>query len=650
MSATTAVLPSSEPAVPVRSGWRRAVLVFAALGTASYVFGRLVGRYGAGTVSPQVMMMATMLGPALALVGFGLWWCFLGDGGRGKRVLSVLGVLAAIGVIVAVGEEWMRVFVGVWGVPLAIGITGLVLAAVPAARWWPAAALIGLSAVSPWLALRLDGVTGQFELDTSPRWKPSVANEAERLLADEATIPGPTGPAPGEAAGPPIAPGKGTASGTPDPQRPGEAPTGTAGAPGERSGATGAALGAGGAPGALLIPTGTAPEWPGFRGALRTAEVPVASYRGWDGSQPRERWRKKPVGPAWSSICAVGEFLYTQEQRGENESVVCYRADTGKVVWARGEPGKHSDPPSGAGPRATPSLADGRVFAVTAAGTVCAVRAWNGEPLWQVNLAERFGATKPVFGLSTSPLVLGDTVIINPGSPSAPRLVALDAATGKTRWQTDAKGTDGYSSPHIAIVADTPQLMTFNGAGLFGHDPATGRELWSYDWVVPQNEPTTVQPLVLPDGRVIIGGGNVGTGTRCVKVQRKGDAWSVSEEWKITKFTPKFNDVVRVGDNLFGLDSGRLVCLDLSNGAERWKEGEYGAGQLLLVGDKLLIATERGQLACVAAKAEEYEELWKMDVVKGKTWNHPVIARGRLYYRNTTEMVAFDLPGWKEKE
>src|SRR5262245_33940615 len=165
---------AGESAEPVRSGWRRAVVVFTALGAASYIFGRLVQREASGQIPPQVMIMATMLGPLVALLGFGLWWCFLGDGGRWKRVLAVLGVLAAAAVVVVAGESWMRLFVAVWGVPLAAGITGLALVAIPAARRWPAA-LIALVAVSPWLALRLEGVTGEFELDTSFRWKPSPA-------------------------------------------------------------------------------------------------------------------------------------------------------------------------------------------------------------------------------------------------------------------------------------------------------------------------------------------------------------------------------------------------------------------------------------------------------------------------------------------
>jgi outer membrane protein assembly factor BamB len=262
-----------------------------------------------------------------------------------------------------------------------------------------------------------------------------------------------------------------------------------------------------------------------------------------------------------------------------------------------------------------------------------------------VNLAERFSATKPEFGLATSPLVVGESVIINPASTTAPRLVALETATGKTRWITESRGTDGYSSPHPAAIDGVDQVLLFDERGLTGHDPASGRELWHYDWTVAQNEPTTVQPLVLPDGRIVIGGGNIGLGIRCVVVRKEGDGWSAKEAWRTTRFTPKFNDIVRSGDYLYGLDGGMLSCLKLSDGQRMWKEGRYGAGQLLLVGDKLIIVSEKGQVACVAAKPNDYEELWRMDAIKGKTWNHPAIARGRLFVRNMGEMVAYDLPG-----
>ncbi|HEY1191618.1 MAG TPA: PQQ-binding-like beta-propeller repeat protein [Gemmata sp.] len=582
-----------EAVAPARSGWRRAVIAFTVLGAAGFVFGRVAYRLESVTVPMPVIMLCS-LAPTLALMGFGLWWVLLGDFRRGARVLSVLGVAAAaVGVLVlAQGSfdppQGLKMFALLWGVPLAVAVTGLTLAAVPALRGWPVV-LVGAAAVSPWLLLRTEGVTGAFDLDVAFRWSPSRTAVAEQQLAERATV----NPA--------------TTS-------------------------------------AEVVATGA--DWPGFRGAQRTGVAPVAAYQGWDGSAPKERWRKDPVGPAWSSVCVAGGFLFTQEQRGESESVVCYRADDGKEVWARGDSGKHTDWASGSGPRATPTFADGKVFAMTASGAVLALKAGSGEVLWRVDLKERFGAIKPQFGWSASPLVVGELVIVNPSSVAAPRLVALSAGTGETKWQTGAKGTDGYSSPQPATFADVAAVLIYNGDGLFGHDPATGAELWRYEWKTQANEPATVQPMVLAGDLVVVGAGIKGLGTRCLKVQRAGGEWSVSEKWSTTKFTPVFNDMVKFGDSLFGLDTGRVVCLDLKTGAVRWREGNYGSGQLLLIGDKLIVASEKGQLACVAARPDEFEELWAVPAVKGKTWNHPTVANGRLYFRNTTEMVSYELQGY----
>jgi outer membrane protein assembly factor BamB len=597
MNEQTAVLDQVQTPVPMHSAWRRWVVLFTLLGAAGFIFGRIAA-HGFFTVSPTVVMMTTMSSPMLALLGFGLWWCLFGDFGRVRRItLALAAVVASIAVVLAAeGQfappEGMKMFALMWGVPLTAAITGLVAAAVPAVHGWPLA-IVAVVAVSPWLVLRNEGVYGKFELDTSLRWKPSRTQAAEQQLASDATV----------------------LSAHPSP---------------------------------LVV--ADASDWPGFRGVNRDGVVPEAAFHGWDGSPPKQRWRKNPVGTAWSSFCAAGDYVFTQEQRGDSESVVCYRADTGEQVWARGEPGRHTDWASGSGPRATPTLADGKLFVATTGGVVLALRAESGEPIWKVNLQDRFGFTKPQFGLATSPLVIGDVVFVNPASPNSPRLVALSAANGETRWQTEGKGTDGYSSPQAATIDGVAQILVFNGAGLFGHDPATGKELWRHDWVVRITDPSTVQPLVLPDGRVVFGGGNRGLGTRCVEVHRNGAEWTVTPKWQTKEFTPIFNDVVRFGGNLFGLDTGRLVCLDLSNGNVRWKEGDFGSGQLLLVGNRILIATENGKLACVAANADDLEELWRVDVVKGKTWNHPAIARGRLFYRNTTEMVVFDLPGWKAKD
>ncbi|HJZ55001.1 MAG TPA: PQQ-binding-like beta-propeller repeat protein, partial [Gemmataceae bacterium] len=506
--------------LPRQSHWRVVLILFALLGAGLYFFGRWAGRQDSPPVPAQVMMMSVMFGPLVGLLGFGLWWVPLGPGRWWVRLVAVLCVIVLAAGTVALAHPSIRMFVGMWGTPLAVAVAGLV-AALPVGRWRPAVfGTVAVLAVVPWVALRLDGITGQFEFETSYRWTPTAEDQAAEYFANRPA------PSPGlsvRAVGP-VAPA----------------------------------------------------DWTGFRGARRDGVVSEPAFRGWDGSAPHERWRH-PVGPAWSSFCAVGELLFTQEQRGDAEVVACYRADTGDELWASGEPGRHSDPPSGVGPRATPAFAEGKVFALTTGGMLVCLDAASGQGVWKVNLGEKLGASKPTFGLSTSPLVVGDLVIVNPASVSAPRLVAFAAATGEQRWAADGTGTEGYSSPHLATIHGSEHVLVFNGAGLFGHDPRSGRELWHYDWKAANNEPTAVQPLVLPDGRVVIGGGNVGLGTRCVAVRKQGAGWATAEAWKTTRFTPKFNDVVARDNHLYGLDNGGLTCLDLADGRQVWKDGQYGS-------------------------------------------------------------------------
>lgn len=582
---------------PVKtSHWRVAVAIATLLGAGSYGFGRWAGSHDNGEINSLVVILTTSLGPLLALLGFTGFWVVLGDGRFFRRVLAVLGCIVGIIAVTLLAHSSIRPFLVMFGVPLAAAVTGVVLILV---RSYSSRRIFGgaiaLIAIAPWDLMRMNGVDGQYVPDFEFRWTPSAGELADAQLGGRAT----------------------------------SLPT---------------------ASNALTVNSEISSEdWPGFRGSRRTGEVPTAALHAWNGSQPRKIWEHKVVGPAWSSFCIVGNAVYTQEQRGPSESVVCYRADTGEEIWARGEESKHEDQPSGAGPRATPTYANGMIYATNATGGVSCLKAATGEPVWTVSMPERFEATRPMYGFSTSPLVVGDLVIINPSSAASPRLVALEAATGKTRWATEPKGTDGYSSPHPARIQDVDQVVIFNGMGLFGHDPVTGRELWHYDWKVTQMQPTAVQPLVLPDGRIVIGGGNIGLGIRCVKVSKEGENWKAEELWKSVELTPKFNDVVRRGEYLYGLHDSRLRCIKLADGKAQWKgDKSYGQGQILLTGENLLVLSEKGKIACVEAKPDDCEELWEIAGVNGKTWNHPAIAHGRLFIRSMGEMAAFDLGAEKK--
>jgi outer membrane protein assembly factor BamB len=385
----------------------------------------------------------------------------------------------------------------------------------------------------------------------------------------------------------------------------------------------------------------SAAEWPGFRGPGRDGVVHgthIASD--WSKSPPVELWRR-PVGPGWSSFAVQDKLFYTQEQRGEEEVVSCYEVATGQPVWMHQDAVRFWESNGGAGPRATPTLSNGRVFACGGTGIVNALDAATGALVWSQNAAADTGAKVPRWGMAGSPIVVDDVVVV----ATAGRLAAYDAATGKQRWLGPSEGW-GYSSPHLATIDGVKQVLLLNGAGAVGVAPTTGIELWKYAW----ESDGIVQPALTVDGDVLIGSGSgmgdSGTGVRRVAFAHGADGWSGEERWTSPGIKPYFNDFVVHKGYAYGFDGNSIGCIDLADGQRKWKGGRYGHGQLILLADQdlLLVLSEKGEVALVAAAAGQFKELARFPAISGKTWNHPVLVGDVLLVRNDQEMAAFRLP------
>ena len=204
-------------------------------------------------------------------------------------------------------------------------------------------------------------------------------------------------------------------------------------------------------------------EWPGFRGPLRDGIVRgVRIETDWSSSPPVKLW-SRPIGPGWSSFAVDGDLLYTQEQRGEEELVACYRVSTGQPVWRHRDPVRFYESNAGAGPRGTPTLSNGRVYAFGATGILNALDATNGAVIWSRDVASDSATEIPMWGFSSSPLIVpvqgGDLVIV----AASGKLAAYDTATGKPRWYGPADG--GYSSPHLVTIAGVPQILLLGWDG-----------------------------------------------------------------------------------------------------------------------------------------------------------------------------------------
>ncbi len=569
--------PADSQVLPPLRLWPAVVIVVA----------QWLVRYGAPLISPDAGMVA-MLGGLAGGLALLVWWLAFSR----ARWLERIGALALMVVAVVVTRRFvhpsiaggmmgmMHTFYSIPLLSLALVVWGVV-----SRRWGMTARRVALVALIAFasgsmMLVRTGGLTGAGASELHWRWAPTPE---EKLLAGSKA---------------PAAP-------------------------------------------ATMVKNATPPAaaWPGFRGAERDGVVRgVRIETNWSASPPAEIWRR-PVGPGWSSFAVDGEFFFTQEQRGEEEMVACYRLATGAPVWSHAEAARFWESNAGAGPRGTPTLAHGRVYAVGATGLLCALDARDGKTMWSRNAAAELGRKVPDWGFACSPLVVGDRVMV----AVAGWLAAYDAATGRPLWSGSKTGS-GYSSPHRAVIAGTEQIVLMNGAGAVGVALTDGQPLWSHEW----KSDGIVQPVVLADGDVLIGSGSgLGTkiGVRRLGIARGAGVWTAEERWTSPGLKPYFNDFVVHAGHAYGFDGNGLACLDLADGTRKWKGGRYGHGQLVVLTeqDLLLVLAETGELALVRASAGDFSEIARVPGIKGKTWNHPVLVGDVLLVRNSEEMAAFRL-------
>lgn len=468
-----------------------------------------------------------------------------------------------------------------------------------------------LLACGAWSLVRTEGVRGD---GSDFRWRWTMTAE-ERLLGQARDIDLPPAAAPAERPAEPNAAEPGA-----EPPAPAAAPT----------------------PAAVTLPevpaAATEPDWPGFRGPARDSSIRgIRIETDWTKSPPVELWRR-PVGPGWSSFAVDGDLLYTQEQRGDDEIVAAYKVSTGEPVWGHRDPVRFYESNGGAGPRATPALSNGRVYTLGATGIVNSLDAGSGALVWSRNAAADAGVEVPGWGFAGSPLVVDDLVIV----AASGALVAYDIATGTPRWTLESGG-GGYSSAHPATIDGVPQILLLRGAGATSVVPASGTVLWEHAW---PGAPI-LQPALMRDGDVLISTVDMagGLGIRRLAVARGPAGWTVEERWTSRGLKPYFNDYVVNDGHAFGFDGAILSCIDLEDGARKWKGGRYGQGQLVLLAeqDVMLVLSEDGELALVRATPERFVELARAPALDAKTWNHPVLIGNVLLVRNGEEMAAFRL-------
>ena len=570
---------NSEAKGRVLRWWPAAILLLSMLGLRSILW--LIE-------SPSLpLMLVGFMGSGAVSVLLLLWWLFASRA-SGKEKLAVFAGYVAIALVAAVTlDRSLR------GMPIALFVlpagtaafgAGLLLTATRPRVRFPITMLATLIGFGFWTALQVQGFDGKFHGDFLWRWQPTAEDRFLANVSQRETVE--------------------------------EAPTIDA----------------------IALQS---PEWSGFRGNDRTGIVTgVTLEEDWASDSPTELWRTR-VGPAWSSFAVAGRRLFTQEQRGDNEAVVCLDAESGGVVWEHDYPSRFWEAIGGAGPRATPTVNAEGVFALGGNGILSRLDAATGALIWQRDLTVDASRQPPTWGFASSPLVIDAKVVVHAGGANDKGILAYDVETGEPHWSV-ASGPHSYSSAQEATFSGQRGILMLTDDGVQFLRAEDGSTIWNYDW--RQEDYRVVQPLVV--GNSILVGASLGTGARRITVDQSDDQWNISEDWESRSLKPDFNDSVFYQGHVYGFDSGIFSCIDFASGQRDWKRGRYGNGQVILLADagQLLISSEKGEIVLVKATPEKLDELARLETFDGKTWNHPVLVRDRLYVRNAEEAACYKMP------
>jgi outer membrane protein assembly factor BamB len=385
------------------------------------------------------------------------------------------------------------------------------------------------------------------------------------------------------------------------------------------------------------VPT---PYWTDFRGPRRDGHYTERPIRtNWPSSGLNPIW-KQPAGGGYASFTIVRGRAFTIEQRGEQEVVAAYDVATGRELWTNQWTAAFREFMGGDGPRATPTWKDGRLYALGAEGELRCLDDRTGRTVWRTNILQDAGAKNLPWGMSASPLIVDNMVVVLPGGGAGRSVAAYDRGNGRHLWAAFNDQTS-YSSPMLVTLAGVRQIVLFSASRVMGITPEKGELLWEYPWKT-QFDVNASQPLVVADNRLFISTG-YGTGAAVLELTPANEKWSVREVWRNIRMKNQFTSSVLHEGFIYGLDESILACLDAATGDLKWKGGRYGYGQVLLASGHLIVLTEDGNLALVRATPDKHEEITRFPVLDGKTWNHPAMSEGYLLVRNLKEMAAFDL-------
>ncbi len=397
--------------------------------------------------------------------------------------------------------------------------------------------------------------------------------------------------------------------------------------------------------GALVIHTGAVglDDWPQWRGRNRDGiGVEKGLLKTWPQNGPPRAWQTTGAGEGYSSFAVAGGKLYTLGARGGTEYVMAFDEATGKKLWEV-QNGRRFGNDRGDGPRGTPTISGGQLYAYGASGDLSVLDAATGKAIWKVNVLEKFGGSNITWGLSESPLVLQDRVIVNAGGRGA-SVVALSRKDGSLLWKT---GDDepGYSSAILHEWQGVPQAIVFTARGALAVDARDGRRLWSYNRA--SNGTANIATPIARGDKVFFSS-DYGTGAGLVQLSSGGKGNITAQEVYFTREMRNHHaSSVLIGDHLYGFSSAILTAMRFDTGQVAWRDRSVGKGSIIFADDRFYLFSEQGVVGLAEANPTGYREHGRFQINTGSlpTWTHPVVANGKLFLRDQDTIYAYDVRG-----
>lgn len=391
-------------------------------------------------------------------------------------------------------------------------------------------------------------------------------------------------------------------------------------------------------------------DWPSYRGPNGNGVTAADFGKAWSADGPKSLW-KAEASRGFSSITVSGSVastLMTRDHEGSPmEHCVAMDAATGKELWAQPlkiakYQGGGDEGGGGDGPRSTPAIDGGKIYVYGANLDLYCFDGKTGRQLWAKDIAKDYGGKNISWQNATSPVIVGNLVIVSGGGKGA-AFLAFDKATGGLKWKGE-DDTITHATPTVATIHGKQQVIFFTKEGLAAVTPQDGKVLWRQPYKF--NVSTAASPVVYEDIVYCSAGYGVG-----------GGAYQISKDWKSTElWRSEGNDLANhwstpvVKDGyLYGMfqfknyGDGPVKCVDIKTGEVKWSQAGFGPGNVILSGDRVLALSDKGELVLFSASPDAYKELARADVLDGKCWSTPTIAGGRIFARSTTQAGAFEI-------